>query len=323
MYGPASAPKLPRATRNALRTSGSGSPKASSMSSMQAAPLSPMPPKAVTAATRTFASASKVARTMSAAYIWPRTPIFSKALMTATRTWPQRSWKHFRSFSMCEKTPSPMLPRARAALLRTPGCWRRSNFTTSWIVEGMEPPCALPIEPTALAAADTTRTSLSSKRARTSASCRAPSAPMAPNASAAATRTSAFPSDRRAATLSACLQPSGPILASACAAAHLGMHKATGGLVQVPDFATMLPLLSSNLSPRRAAMSGAKLAAFSPISPNIVAAAAFSQPALEERDFAMSFAMSCACSPRADKAVMAALRTITSSSAKHLQIPSE
>mmetsp|Transcript_79828 Transcript_79828/g.237817 ORF Transcript_79828/g.237817 Transcript_79828/m.237817 type:complete len:236 (+) Transcript_79828:456-1163(+) len=223
---------------------------------------------------------------------------------------------------MCEKTPSPMVPSATAALLRTPGCWRRSSFTTSWIVEGMEPPCALPIKPTALAAAETTRTSLSLKSCTTSASNRAPSASMAPSASAAAIRTSALLSDKSPATFSACLQPSAPSLDKACRAAHLGMHNAAGGFVNVPVLATMLAALSSKLSLRSVAISGAKLAAFSPISPSTTAAAAFSPPALEASFFATSLARPCACSPNADKAAMAAARTSTSSSARHLQMPS-
>mmetsp|Transcript_82364 Transcript_82364/g.191268 ORF Transcript_82364/g.191268 Transcript_82364/m.191268 type:complete len:234 (+) Transcript_82364:474-1175(+) len=218
---------------------------------------------------------------------------------------------------MCWKTPSPMLPNASTALLRTAGCWFRSIFTTAWIVDGLEVPCALPMRPTAHTAADVTRTSTSWKSAMTSASCRAPSAPISPKASAATRRTSGLVSVSSTATLSAYAWA--PILVKASTAAYLGMDTAVKDKLSTQVLAKTAARLSSKPSFRREATSAAKFAALSPMAPSTAAAAAFSPPFFDARHLATSVARLVTCSPSATTAATAAARTPASSSPRHLQ----
>mmetsp|Transcript_30339 Transcript_30339/g.97001 ORF Transcript_30339/g.97001 Transcript_30339/m.97001 type:complete len:540 (-) Transcript_30339:27-1646(-) len=302
-----------------MRTSPSGSSKTSTMSAMQAAPRSPIAARALTAAKRTLGSVSNMERAMSEAYIWPRTPMFSSAHITDARTWPQRSLKHLRSFSMCRNTPSPIVPKAMAALLRMPGCWLRSIFTTASTVKRLEPPWSFAIWPNAMSAAEATRTSLSAMSSTTSLSCFTPSPAILQSDSTAESRTSAFLSESSAASFPACFQPSGPSFAKASAAAHLGIRSAAGGLGTVQAAAKRTAPWSSKPSSAIAAISAAWAAAASPMAPSTVAAAALAPPVPPARSFATSCVNAPASAPMAAKAATAAPRTTASSSQRHWQ----
>mmetsp|Transcript_97791 Transcript_97791/g.276788 ORF Transcript_97791/g.276788 Transcript_97791/m.276788 type:complete len:263 (+) Transcript_97791:334-1122(+) len=247
-------------------------------------------------------------------------PSAASVRAAAARTWPQRSLKHLSSFSICTNTPSPMTASALTALSRIWGCWHFRSLAVASMVEGLAMTSALAISLTARTAAETTCTSGSAKSLRTSSSNLAPSTPMWPSASAALRRTSGSSSVRTPATFSAYFFPSLPMLASVSAAAHLAMRRDAFGVLQIIAAENMVECLSTYESPRSPAIRSAwAAAAFDPMEPRTTAAAHLPPPLLPVRRSATSPDDCIASVPRASKIETAVMRTITSSSARHLQ----